>query len=90
MYEEINQIHPTIKFTMVHTTNDLEPEEDRCDCPSRKSIPFLDTSLCLEKGKIEIEKNRSKPIFASLLLSSKDYNTVDPLFIGIKNSEDLH
>ena len=32
MYEEINQIHPTIKFTMVHTTNDLEPEQDRCDC----------------------------------------------------------
>ena len=52
MYEEINQIHPTIKFTMVHTTNDLEPEQDRCDCPSRKSIPFLDTSLYLEKGKI--------------------------------------
>ena len=39
MYEEINQKHPTIKFTMVHTSNELEPEEDRCDCPKINSIP---------------------------------------------------
>ena len=37
---EINQIHPTLKFTMVHTTIDDEPEEDRCNCEKTTSIPF--------------------------------------------------
>ena len=54
MYEEINQIHPTLKFTMEHTTPEHEPEEDRCDCERKTSIPFLDTSLSIEKGRIEI------------------------------------
>ena len=36
MYDQINKIHPTLKFTMVHTT-----PEDKCNCAPRSSIPFL-------------------------------------------------
>ena len=40
LFKEINKIHPTLKFTMMHTTLDLEPEEDRCNCASTKSLQF--------------------------------------------------
>ena len=58
MYDQINKIHPTLKFTMVHTTPDFEEEEDKCNCAPRSSIPFLDTSLSIENGKIEIDLHK--------------------------------
>ena len=45
---DINNIHPSIKFTMSHTTN----ANSTCDCPSASSIPFLDTSCSISGGKI--------------------------------------
>ena len=60
IYDEINQLHPTLKFTMEHTSIPNEPKEDRCDCEFKSSIPFLDTSLSLENGKIEIDLYRKK------------------------------
>ena len=53
--EEMNKIHPTLKFTMNHTSVDDEAAEDKCSCSNQKSIPFLDTSLSLENGKIEVD-----------------------------------
>ena len=40
---ELNNIHPTIKFTMTHTTPSgvLNPE---CGCETSESLAFLDTS----------------------------------------------
>ena len=52
--EEINQIHPNIKFTMTHTTLDYEPFPARCSCPPQKSIQFLDTSCTIREGRIFI------------------------------------
>ena len=49
-FEEINQIHPTLKFTMSHTTPISEMEQDRCPCEPLKSVPFLDTSCSIENG----------------------------------------
>ena len=37
-FQEINQIHPNIKFTMKHTPNDSESPDDQCECPREKSI----------------------------------------------------
>ena len=53
--EEMNKINPTLKFTMTHTSVIEEALEERCSCPNRNSIPFLDTSLSLEDGKIEVD-----------------------------------
>ena len=41
LLEELNKLHPTIKFTLKHTSNQLSD----CDCEILESIPFLDT-LC--------------------------------------------
>ena len=60
-------MHPTIKFTMSHTTRDDEPLEDRCDCDAMTSIPFLDTSCSIIEGRIDTDlfkkRNRQKPVF---------------------------
>ena len=52
-FEEINQIHPTIKFTMAHTTpkNELM-KPPVCQCPQLEAIPFLDTLCQIKNGKI--------------------------------------
>ena len=52
MFKENYQIHPTLKFTMVHTSVDKEAEEDQCDCAKTTSIPFLDTKI--QNFKIDI------------------------------------
>ena len=55
LFEEINKIHPKIKFTMTHTT----PENyyDQCPCEP-KSIPFLDTLCTIKAGKKETDLYR--------------------------------
>ena len=70
LYDEINKIHPTLKFTMVHTTIENEPEEDRCDCEKTDSIPFLDTLLKIEEGKIYIDLFKKKTDQNQYLLPS--------------------
>ena len=47
--DEINQLHPSIKFTMEHTTPFrcyMKGEHD-CWCHQTSSIPFLDTSVSI-------------------------------------------
>ena len=50
-FEEINKIHPNIKFTMKHTTSRGETDNDRCSCQAEESILFLDTSVKKKKLK---------------------------------------
>ena len=49
--EEINKLHPSIKFTMEHTSPfrcDIVDPHD-CWCHQTSSIPFLDTSVSINK-----------------------------------------
>ena len=55
IFEEMNQIHPSLKFTINHTSPDNEAEEDKCQCEIQKSIPFLDTSITIKNGKIDLD-----------------------------------
>ena len=70
LFEDMNKIHPTLKFTMAHTTPELESEEDKCDCEKTKSIPFLDTSISIENGRIEVDLHRKKTHRNQYLLPS--------------------
>ena len=70
LFEAINQIHPTLKFTMQHTSIESEPETDKCKCETRTSIPFLDTSCSIEEGKIEIDLYRKETDRNQYLLTS--------------------
>ena len=37
LYNEINQIRPTLKFTFVHTSVKNERKEDQCDCEKNQN-----------------------------------------------------
>ena len=58
LWRHMNQIHPSIKFTLQHTTPETELEEDHCDCKRENSVPFLDTSCSISNGKIILDLYR--------------------------------
>ena len=58
MWDEMNKIHPSVKFTLQHTTPDIEDIEDRCECIASSSVPFLDTSVSLKQGQIILDLYR--------------------------------
>ena len=55
LLQEMCKINTNIKFTIKHTKNEHEAQEDRCECSPESSIPFLDTSLSIQHGKIEVD-----------------------------------
>ena len=55
LFQDMNKIHPTLKFTLNHTTPQGEAASDRCECKYQESIQFLDTSLSIEDGRIEVD-----------------------------------
>ena len=52
LFDEMNQLHPSIKFTMKHTYNSKETIDTRCSCQPLESIPFLDTKCQIKNGKV--------------------------------------
>ena len=51
LLDKINKIHKNIQFTMQHTNNKNEKDEDKCDCIPKQAISFLDTSCSISEGK---------------------------------------
>ena len=53
LLEEINKLHPNIKFTMTHTT----PSEmyGQCECEPLDAVPFLDTKCSIKEGVISTD-----------------------------------
>ena len=66
---ELNNIHPSIKFTMSHTTPP-NVENPGCDCTPQQSIPFLDTSCRISDGKIVTDLFRKETDRNQYLLPS--------------------
>ena len=67
---DINQIHPSIKFTLQHTKPDLPDTSESCDCAPADSIPFLDTSLSFKNNKIVSDLYRKPSDRVQYLLPS--------------------
>ena len=57
-FEEMNNLHNSIRFTMNHTSPVDEAEDDQCLCEKQLSIPFLDVNCRIENGKIETDLHR--------------------------------
>jgi hypothetical protein len=60
LFDEMNQLHDSIKFTMNHTSSPSEAEDDRCQCTLQTSIPFLDVLCSIQDGKIETDLYRKE------------------------------
>ena len=58
IFEEMNLVHPSIKFTMSHTSNNKEPNHLKCSCPPQDCIPFLDTSCQIRDGRIMLDLHK--------------------------------
>ena len=58
IFDEMNTIHPSIKFTISHTSNISEDERTRCKCAPQDSISFLDTSCKISGGKILLDLHK--------------------------------
>ena len=69
-FDDINRVHPTLKFTLQHTSLESEAPEDKCSCENKTSIPFLDTSCSIENGKIVIDLYRKETDRNQYLLTS--------------------
>ena len=69
-FDELNKIHPTIKFTMNHTSLLSETDEIRCSCEQKEWIPFLDTKCSIENNKIETDLYRKETDRNQYLLTS--------------------
>ena len=46
-FDEMNQIHPTLKFTFNHTSPSNERIEDKCECNFTKSISYLGVTVTI-------------------------------------------
>ena len=40
LFDSINQIHPTLKFTLQHTTPEKKTDDENCGCEKKKIYPF--------------------------------------------------
>ena len=60
LFDEMNQLHKSMKFTMNHTSPPNEAEDERCQCKRQVSIPFLDVLCSIQEGKIETDLFRKE------------------------------
>ena len=60
LFDEMNKLHKTIKFTMNHSSPPNESETDSCLCEKQSFIPFLDVSCSIQKGKIETDLHKKE------------------------------
>ena len=75
LFEEINKIHPKIKFTMAHTTPENQSSYDHCPCEPISSIPFLDTLCIIKAGNIETDLYRKPTDKNTYLLTNSCHPT---------------
>ena len=60
LFDEMNEMHESIKFTMNHSSPPTESEENRCQCEMQPSIPFLDVLCSIQDGKIVTDLYRKE------------------------------
>ena len=69
---DINKINPSIQFTLSHTfqPEDMENNDSPCTCDKATSIAFLDTSLSIEEGRVVVDLYRKPTDRNQYLLTS--------------------
>ena len=55
LFDEMSQMHPSIKFTMTHKSNSKETIDTMCSCQPLASITYLDKTCKIENGKILLD-----------------------------------
>jgi hypothetical protein len=70
--KDINTINPSIQFTLTHTTlpSAMNNLTKGCTCERITSLPFLDTSLSIQDGKVHVDLYRKPTEINQYLLTS--------------------
>ena len=93
LFEKINNMHPTIKFTMSHTAKYDEPLEYRCDCDAMTFIFFLDTSCSIIEGRIDTDLFKKETDRNQFLLPSSCHpdqtKKSHPFWVEHENNQNL-
>ena len=93
-FDKINQIHPSIKLTMTHTSRKAEPISERCSCEETSSIQFLDTSCSIVNKRIKVDLFRKKTDRNQYLLTSSCHpvqtTKKHSIFTRVTYSKDLY
>ena len=88
LFDEINQIHPTIKLTMNHTSIADEAPEVKCDCEEKSAIPFLDTLCSIKNGRIDTDLYKKPTDRNQYLLPSSCHSKMTtkaiPMSLGLR------
>ena len=66
--DELNQVHPTIRFTVSHTTP--SQEDNPCNCTPSDTLAFLDTSTSIFENKITVDLYKKPTDRCQYLLTS--------------------
>ena len=58
--KDISTINPAIQFTLSHTVlaSDVGATPNSCSCEKSTSLAFLDTSLSIKNGKVDVDLYR--------------------------------
>ena len=75
--KEINTINSSIQFTLSHTflPSDMSTNSPVCPCVRTTSLPFLDTSLSIQDGRVVVDLYRKPTDRNQYLLTSSCHPT---------------
>ena len=74
LLDDMNNINPTMKFTLSHTSIEGESKENKCDCDEQSKLPFLDTLCYIKNGQIETDLYRKETDRNQYLLPTSCHN----------------
>ena len=85
LWEMMNKIHPSVEFTMLHTTPENEGTEDHCQCEQLSSVPYLDTSCSIKEGRIILDLYRKPTDRNKYLLpdSCQPYSNIENIPVSL-------
>ena len=65
LFNKMNELHESIKFTMNHTSVPNEEFRNKCDCEQQRAIPFLDVLCSVQDGRIDTDLYRNMYLLPS-------------------------
>ena len=85
LFDLMNLIHPSVKFTLQHTTPDSEKPEDHCEYSNETSVPYLNTSCSIRDGQIILDLCRKPTDRNRYLLpdSCHPYSNIENILLSL-------
>ena len=77
LWNLMNQLHTSVKFTLQHTTPKKEIPHDHRECERLTSVPYLDTSRSIKGGENILD------LYGNQLIGTNIYSLIHAIHIAI-------